>query len=141
MLARTFAVLPLLLCTLAAQKPSFEHGKRAAILEYGSVPVGNHGIAELPVGGSWRLGANGTTVLHLAMPAISGESVVPPGNYAVTLKRIFEDSCALEVLGSGKVLGGHEVEMVGPLGKAAKPTKKLVIDWAKDDKKDAKPIP
>jgi len=91
MLTRPLAVcVPLLIATLSAQRPAFEHGKRAAILEYGSVPVGNHGIAELPIGGSWRLGSGGTTVLHLAMPAISGDKVVPPGDYAVTLNRTAE---------------------------------------------------
>ncbi len=140
---RTFLLsIPLLLGAVLAQRPTFEHGKRATMLEYGTVSVGNHNIAELPVGGSWRMGANGTTVWRLAMPAISGNTVVPPGDYAVQLQRTAETTCAIVPRGSGRALGaGDDLQVGGPLGKAAKPTKKLVIEWAKDDKKDEKPLP
>ena len=109
---------------IAAQKPTFEWQKRTATLDYGSVPVGKHSLAELPIGGSWRLGANQATVLRLAMPAIVGEAVLAPGAYTVQLQRTGEVACSL--------VSGDGVRIDGPLGKAAKPTKKLVIDWLKD---------
>ncbi|MFN9756369.1 MAG: hypothetical protein ACK58X_08145 [Planctomycetota bacterium] len=108
----------------SAQKPTFEWQKRAASIDYGSVPLGKHSLAELPIGGSWRLGANQATVLRLAMPAIVGEAVVAPGAYTVQLQRTGEVACSL--------VSGEGVRIDGPLGKAAKPTKKLVIDWLKD---------
>ena len=121
-------VLPSLLLLAAAgvaQKPTFEWQKRSATIDYGSVPVGKHSLAELPVGQGWRLGANQTTVLRLLMPAIVGDAVLAPGAYAVQLQRTAEATCAL-------VATGSDVRIEGPLGKAAKPGKKLVIDWLKD---------
>lgn len=118
------SIAALLAAGASAQKPTFEWQKRAASIDYGSVPVGKHSIAELPVGGSWRLGANQATVLRLAMPAIVGDAVVAPGAYTVQLQRSAEDKCML--------VAGEGVRIEGPLGKAAKPTKKLVIDWLKD---------
>lgn len=140
---RTFLLsVSLLLGAAVAQRPTFEHQKRATMLEYGTVSVGSHNIAELPVGGTWRMGANGTTVWRLAMPAISGSTVVPPGDYAVSLQRTTDATCAIVPRGSGRVLGGKDdLQVAGPLGKAAKPTKKLVIEWAKDETKDEKPLP
>ena len=108
----------------SAQKPTFEWQKRAASIDYGSVPLGKHSLAELPIGGSWRLGANQATVLRLAMPAIVGETVVAPGSYEVQLQRTAEDKCTL--------VSGDGLRIEGPLGRPAKPTKKLIIDWQKD---------
>ena len=113
-----------LAATLPAQKPTFEWQKRTAMIDYGSVPVGKHSLAELPVGGSWRLGANQQTVLRLSMPAIVGETVIAPGAYEVQLQRTAEATCAL--------VSGDGLRIEGPLGKAAKPGKKLIIDWQKD---------
>lgn len=107
-----------------AQKPTFEWQKRSASIDYGSVPVGKHTLAELPVGNAWRLGGNQQTVLRLSMPAIVGETVVAPGAYEVQLQRTAEDKCAL--------VSGDGLRIEGPLGKPAKPTKKLIIDWQKD---------
>jgi hypothetical protein len=107
-----------------AQKPTFEWQKRSASIDYGSVPVGKHTLAELPVGQAWRIGGNQQTVLRLSMPAIVGETVVAPGAYEVQLQRTAEDKCAL--------VSGDGLRVEGPLGKAAKPGKKLIIDWQKD---------
>lgn len=120
-------VLPVLFAlaaTLPAQKPTFEWQKRTAMIDYGSVPVGKHTLAELPVGNAWRLGGNQQTVLYLSMPAIVGETVVAPGAYEVQLQRTAEATCAL--------VSGDGLRIEGPLGKAAKPGKKLIIDWQKD---------
>jgi len=107
-----------------AQKPTFEWQKRTASIDYGSVPVGKHTIAELPVGNAWRIGGNQQTVLRLGMPAIVGDTVIAPGAYEVQLQRTAEDKCAL--------VSSAGVRIEGPIGKPAKPGKKLVLDWQKD---------
>jgi hypothetical protein len=148
MIARTLAFpVPLLLSSalsppLAAQRPAFEHQKRASQIDFGTVSLGTHSLAELPVGNSWRLGASQSTVWSLTMPAISGTTVIAPGSYVVQLHRTAEETCALVPAGSGKALGaGNDLRVEGPLSKSSKPSKKLTIDWVKDTGRDGKPPP
>lgn len=130
--AITFALtLTPLLCQRPT--PTFEWQKRATILEYGAVPVGKHGISELPVGQSWRMGMNEASSWQLTMPILAGDELLAPGTYRVQLQRTGETTCAILVNGSGQALGGtSDGKVPGQLGKASKPTKKLNIDWQKN---------
>lgn len=113
-----------LAATAVAQKPTLEWQKRSTTIDYGSVPVGSHSLAELPIGQSWRLGANQQTVWRTLVPVIAGDRVLAPGNYVIMLNRVGEASCAIAV--------GNEFRVEGPLGKLDKPAKKLVIDLPKN---------
>ncbi|MFY9343233.1 MAG: hypothetical protein WAT39_12125 [Planctomycetota bacterium] len=119
---------------LPAQRPTptFEHMKRTATIEFGAVPVGKHGIGELPVGETWRLGFNEASTMRLDVPLLAGDSIVAPGAYRVNLQRTDESACALMVNGSGRALAATgDGRVDGPLGKAPKPTRKLDIQWRK----------
>jgi hypothetical protein len=119
---------------LLAQRPTptFEHGKRAAVLAYGAVPVGKHSLAELPTGETWRLGNNEASTLRLELPLVAGDSVIAPGSYRVSMLRTDELAAALTTAGSGKALAATgEGRIDGKLGKAPKPTKSLDIQWRK----------
>ncbi len=121
--------------TLVAQRPTptFEWQKRATTIEYGAVPLGQHGLAELPNGQVWRLGMNEASTWQITMPVIAGDTVLAPGTYRIQLQRNGETSCAILANGSGQALGTTKDGQVnGQLGKAAKPTKKLAIDWVKN---------
>ncbi len=126
MMQRTLVLLVpfVLAATAAAQKPTLEWQKRSTTIDYGSVPVGNHSLAELPIGQSWRLGANQQTVWRTLVPVIAGDRVLAPGNYVIMLNRVGEASCAIAV--------GSEFRVEGPLNKLDKPAKKLVIDLPKN---------
>lgn len=128
-----FAFL-LLANAAAAQRPTptFEWQKRSATLEYGAVPLGKHTLEELPVGQTWRMGMNDASALVCTTPLLAGDTVVAPGAYRVQLRRTGENLCQMVAEGSSKALGsGEDFAVVGALGKAAKPSKKLVIEWAK----------
>jgi hypothetical protein len=129
---RTLPLPLLLLVPALAQKPTFEWQKRATSIDYGSVPVGKHSLAELPVGQSWRLGANQATVWRLSMPVIVADGVVAPGEYEIAMHRTGAAKCSIVANGSGKALGGSDGRIDGEVAKAKKPGKKLVIDWVKD---------
>jgi hypothetical protein len=129
------AAVFVLAATLPAQRPTptFEWQKRTTALAYGAVPVGKHGIAELPVGQTWRLGMNEASTWQLTMPVLAGDAVIAPGTYRINLERTDETHCAIVVNGSNQALGGgSEARVVGELGKAAKPSKKLEIEWQKN---------
>ncbi len=131
---RPLPLLPILLLAVAttAQRPTptFEWQKRAATIEFGAVPVGKHALAELPVGETWRLGNNEASVLRLALPLLAGDSMLAPGSYRVQLQRTGETTAALLVNGSDLgLLATGDGRIDGVLGKAAKPTKKLDIQW------------
>lgn len=135
----TFAVFLLAIAmstaTLTAQRPTptFEWLKRTTTIEYGAVPLGQHSLAELPNGQVWRLGMNEASTWQLTMPVIAGETVLAPGTYRIQLQRNGETSCAILANGSGQALGiAKDGQVNGQLGKAAKPTKKLAIDWVKN---------
>jgi len=128
-------VLFALTAVLQAQRPTptFEWQKRTTTLTYGAVPVGKHGLSELPVGEIWRMGNNEASTWHLDMPLLAGDSVIAPGTYRAQLVRTDETHAAIVANGSNVVLGGgEEGRVVGTIGKAAKPTKKLEIEWQKN---------
>jgi hypothetical protein len=125
-LASTFAV--------TAQRPdaTFEHQKRATAISYGAVPVGQHSLAKLSVGQSWRMGFNQATTWRTDMPLLAGDTVVPPGAYRVELRRDGETKCTLLAIGSHHALGSNaDGQVEGEIGKCAKPTKKLAVEWRK----------
>jgi hypothetical protein len=143
---RALAVV-LLLASFAASlpaqrgKPTLEWQAGTAALDYGAVQVGQHGLSELKVGDQWRLGMGDATRLSLQMPALVGDSWVPPGEYRLRLVRLEERKCAVVVQGSGFALGGEDARMPGDLDKTDKPTKKLVLDWHKGASKDKTTLP
>jgi hypothetical protein len=123
-----------LAAALPAQRPTptFEWQKRTTTIAYGAVPLGKHSIAELPVGQTWRLGMGEASTWQLGMPVLVGDAVIAPGTYRINLERTDETHCAIVVNGSNQALGGgSEARVVGELGKVAKPSKKLEIEWQK----------
>jgi hypothetical protein len=124
----------LLLPVLTAQRPTptFEWQKRTATIEYGAVPVGEHSLTELPVGGDWRLGMNEASTLRLELPLLAGDTMVAPGAYRIGMQRTGEDKAAITLAGSGlALLATGDGRIDGQLGKASKPSKKLDIQWRK----------
>src|SRR5262245_60357479 len=100
----------LTLVTLPAQRPeaTFEWQKRTTTIAYGAGPAGKHGLAELPVGETWRLGMNEASTMQLSMPMLAGDAWVAPGHYRINLARTDETHCDIAVAGSERALGpGH----------------------------------
>lgn len=123
----------LTLASLPAQRPevTFEWQKRTTTIAYGAVPVGKHGLGELPVGETWRLGMNEASTMQLTMPMFAGDAWVAPGHYRINLVRTDETHCAIAVAGSEHALN-REGRVPGEIKKATKPGKKLSIEWAKN---------
>jgi hypothetical protein len=126
--------LPLFGCLLPAQRPTveFQWQKRATALTFGAVPVGQHSLAELPVGQSWRLGNNEASTWSTQMPLLAGDAWIAPGEYRVSLVRSGEAKCELVPDGAFLALGkGPEARVPGDIEKVKKPSKKLEIEWQK----------
>lgn len=133
MTIRTLLVFVTLLPAALAQKPSLEWQKRTTSIDYGSVPVGAHSLAELPPGQSWRLGANQQTVWTTQVPVLAGDALLAPGSYVIQLQRTGEVAAAIVAQDGGKGLGGSGVfQCAGQLAKLDKPTKKLSIEMQKN---------
>jgi len=129
----------LLPATLLAQRddPTLAWEKRNTTIAYGAVPVGRHTLAELEIGGTWRLGMNEASTWSTEMPLLVGDRLLPPGEYRVNLQRLDEKRCALVANGSGLALGGGgDVRVEGELADAKKKTKKLELEWEKGATKD-----
>ena len=131
---RTFALVPFLFgaVLLAQSEPTLEWQKRSTSIRYNAVPVGKHGLSELKVGDTWRLGMNQASTWQVAMPILAGDTWIAPGQYRVNLQRRDEEQCAVVANGSGSALGGSgDGALVGKVGKSGKPTKSLTIGIAK----------
>jgi hypothetical protein len=137
--ARTLPIaLSVLALALPAQrsKPTLEWQKRTTTIDHGVVPLGKHTLAELEVGGQWRLGMNEASTWTLQMPILAGEAVLPPGQYRVMLQRLGEQRCAVVAQGSALALGGgRDLGVEGELAKAGKPAPKLAVEWVQDQGK------
>jgi hypothetical protein len=67
-------------------------GKKIEI-EYGRPSLqGRDMLAKLPVGGTWRMGMNDATTLTTEATLKFGGTVVKPGKYRLTAKRVAEDA-------------------------------------------------
>jgi hypothetical protein len=69
-------------------------GKKITI-DYGRPPLGGHSVAELPVGGVWRLGMNEATRIETAADLGVGTATVKAGTYTLWVKRTGENAWAL----------------------------------------------
>jgi hypothetical protein len=69
-------------------------GKKITI-DYGRPPLASHSVAELPVGGVWRLGMNEATRIETAADLGVGTATVKAGTYTLWVKRTGESSWAL----------------------------------------------
>jgi len=69
-------------------------GKKITI-DYGRPPLASHSVAELPVGGVWRLGMNEATRLETAADLGVGTATVKAGAYTLWVKRTAENSWVL----------------------------------------------
>ncbi len=126
------------------EEPSIEWQKRSTTIAYGAVPVGKHSLADLPVGGDWRLGMNLASTWTVEMPILIGERLLAPGVYRCNLVRLAEDKCAVVANGSGIALGGgDDIRVEGVLAKSKKAGKKLELGWEKEaaDGKDKSVLP
>lgn len=111
-------------------KPAAEWQKRATYIDHGVVPLGKHTLAELPIGDQWRLGMNEATTWTLGMPVVAMGTVVPPGQFRVSLVRDGDKAFSLWPQGTGHALGnGADVRVTGVLDKAEKPAAKLQLEW------------
>ncbi|HYC76582.1 MAG TPA: hypothetical protein VEI02_03040 [Planctomycetota bacterium] len=91
----------------AAQKPAeFKIKDRRCAIDYVSVPSGRHGLEELNVGGSWRMGAGGPTTLAADLPILSGDRIIAPGGYLLTARRVADQQVNFELDQAGAALGG-----------------------------------
>jgi hypothetical protein len=69
-------------------------GKKITI-DYGRPPLGSHSVAELPVGGVWRIGMNEATRIETAADLGVGATSVKAGKYTLWIKRTGESSWVL----------------------------------------------
>ena len=106
-------------------------GKKVSI-DYGKPPLGSHSVSELPVGGVWRVGMNEATRIESAGElGIAGKSLAA-GTYTLWVKRVAENSWALEFHpkiqgGTGKPLWGFPPQTTGFVAELP-----LKIETAKD---------
>ncbi len=91
--------------SLFAQRGSAEttiSGKTVSI-DYGRPSLdGRDMLAKLPVGGSWRMGMNAATTLNTAGTLKFGSTVITPGTYELTAKRVGEDKFHLVLSKDGQ---------------------------------------
>jgi hypothetical protein len=67
-------------------------GKKVTI-DYGQPSLqGRDMLGKLPVGGTWRMGMNAATTLETDGALKFGSTVIAPGKYELTAKRVSEDS-------------------------------------------------
>lgn len=64
-------------------------------IDYGRPQLGNHSIAELPVGGVWRAGMNEATRIQTAADLTVGGAAVKAGTYTLWIKRTGDASWTL----------------------------------------------
>ena len=69
-------------------------GKKITI-DYGRPPLAKHSVAELPVGGVWRLGMNAATRIETAGDLGVGAATLKAGTYTLWVKRAAENSWVL----------------------------------------------
>jgi len=65
------------------------------LIDYGRPPLGGHSVAELPVGGVWRLGMNEATRIETAADLGVGAATVKAGTYTLWVKRTGDNAWAL----------------------------------------------
>ncbi|MHC4078078.1 MAG: hypothetical protein ACYST0_06515, partial [Planctomycetota bacterium] len=122
----------LLAPNIAAQRDNVDLAwlKRKIVVSYGAVPVGKHGLHELAVGGTWRMGYNHASTLFTELPLLSGTSVVAPGGYRVNITRNGDQDLRWNIDGAGQALGeSASVQFAGVLSELKKKNKKLQLTW------------
>ncbi|MBK8098708.1 MAG: hypothetical protein IPK26_16470 [Planctomycetes bacterium] len=120
----------LLALPICAQKATYEWQRKTTTIAYNPVPVGKHGLDDLKVGDSWRLGMNEASTWTLQRP-IMDKRMLPAGAFRVALRRHAEDQLTLVLIGSGLALGGGEdLEVEGRLQDLPKPNSKLDIAFS-----------
>lgn len=138
-LAPAFAVALLTLSPATAQRETAELAwkKHEVAVEYGPVPVGKHGLHELPVGRDWRMGFNFASQVRLSVPLVAGDVVAAPGSYRVKVYRQAEEELHFLVEGAGHAIGAKEsnASFAGEMSEPKKPTKKLELEWRRGDSK------
>lgn len=72
-----------------------------ASLSYGVLRVGTHGLHELRVGTTWRMGQGGASLMITHLPLVSGEVIIAPGSYQAQIYRAAERDLRLS-LGGGR---------------------------------------
>jgi hypothetical protein len=107
--------------TLPGQKP----GK--VTVTYGVVNLGTHGLHELAVGSTWRMGQGNPSTLVTELPLLAGDNPLPPGGYGVNIYRAGETDLRLNIGGGA----GAGVQFPGELSEPKKKTKKLQLTWLK----------
>lgn len=143
--ASVAAALALVVATAAAQRPvvEFKVKERKASIEHGVPNAGKHGLDELKVGDSWRMGSNNASVFATDLPILSGAALLAPGSYRVDVARPGEKDLSLRLSTAAAALGlgGASVDLPGTVGKLDKPAKKLAVQFtaAGKDEPHAKP--
>lgn len=129
-----------LVLTLPAQRdeitlPGLRPGK--VTIEYGVVNLGTHGLHELPVGNTWRMGHGNPSTLLTELPLLAEDKLLAPGGYAVNIYRAGESDLRLNVGGGrgDRRGGGPGVQFPGELSEPKKKSKKLQLTWLKSPPK------
>lgn len=108
--------------------------KASACIDYGIPRYGNHSLDALPVGQTWRLGANQASTLDTRLPLIAGRHVVAPGAYRIRLSRKSDDQFEIEVEGAGFRMHPGTTAVPFPClhAEVKKGTDRLEITWDKE---------
>ncbi|MHC4812540.1 MAG: hypothetical protein ACYTFN_05550 [Planctomycetota bacterium] len=130
--ATAVLVTALLAPNIAAQRDNVDLAwlKRKVVVSYGAVSVGKHGLHELPVGGTWRMGQNLASTLFTELPLLSGTTVVAPGGYRVNITRNGDQDLRWNIDGAGQALGeSGNIQFAGDMSELKKKNKKLQLTW------------
>jgi hypothetical protein len=154
---RLLLVSLLLAAAAAAQRNSAKLtlADREVSVEYGVAPYAKHSLNDLPIGKewpagadeftmlatkgllrtgwgpAWRFGMNEASVLRTQLPLVSGDTVIPPGSYRISLHRKSEKELVLIVTDAGLALGNRmDLGLAGELLQAKTPAEKLTVEWA-----------
>jgi hypothetical protein len=114
--------------------------KHDVVIEYGPVRVGKHTLGDFAPGTQWRMGNNTASVFRTESPLLSGDAILLPGSYRVSISRREGDVFTLDSIGGSFGLGGvNDTVFHGTLSEA-KANDKLALEWQPDPSaKDAGP--
>ena len=120
--------------TLTAQtEVDLKWQKSHVVVKFNPVRFGKHSLAELPIGGKWRMGMNTASTIATDVPLVGDRGIVAPGSYRVSLGRKSKSEFGLQVASTQLATEGKQAYFSTTL-EDAKITAKLELQWLKGSK-------
>ena len=132
----TLAVLVACSPALTAQRTDVDlkWHKSHVVVSFNPVKFGKHSLAELPVGGEWRMGMNTASTLSTDVPLVGESGLVAPGSYRVSIRRASEREFGLQVVSTQLATAGSQAWFPTKI-QDAKKAEKLELEWRKGSTK------